>query len=38
MPQPPPTTPSDADLHLHVRSMSGDITVRRAPSSHPAAV
>jgi hypothetical protein len=38
MPQSPPTVPSDADLHLHVRSMSGDITVRRAPSGQPAAV
>lgn len=36
-PQPPPAAPNDADLHLHVRSMSGDITVRRAPSDFPAA-
>lgn len=38
VPESPPATPSAADLHLHVRSMSGDITVRRAPSGHPAAV
>jgi hypothetical protein len=38
MPQTPPAAPSDADLHLHVRSMSGDITVRRTPSGHPAVV
>jgi Toastrack DUF4097 len=37
VPQRPPAAPSDADLHLHVRSMSGDITVRRAPSDFPAA-
>jgi Putative adhesin len=33
----PPAAPGDADLYLHVRSMSGDITVGRAPSNHPAA-
>ncbi len=29
--------PERGRLHLHVRSMSGDITVHRAPSDHPAA-
>ncbi len=33
----PPPSPGDADLHLHARSISGDITVRRALSDQAAA-